>query len=81
MTHHVVLNFQTLLFWMWKGVFHDYSGTKQVWSKTVLSKSRHLVTLGMKKNITSMLIEMLTLKQESEDLDSWFELSSLVTFS
>lgn len=70
--HHVVLIFQTLLFWIWNGVFHDYSGTKQVLSKTVLSKSKHLVTLGMKKNISSMLTEMVTHKQESQDLDSWF---------
>ena len=39
-------------------------------SKTVLSKSRHLATLEKKKKITSMLIDMVTHKQESEDLDS-----------
>lgn len=39
-------------------------------SKTVLSERRHLVTLEKKKKITSMLIEMVTHKQESEDLDS-----------
>lgn len=56
MIHHVVLNFRPFSFECEKGCFMIILGQNKC-SKTVLSKSRHLVTLGMKKNITSMLLK------------------------